>query len=126
VAASNVELLQAVYPDRRRVTALFVEADGTWSCDECTADGKTTTGRLNPEQIRDLQELLRDPALEREADQTRRFRPQCASGLLSTLVTDQGLISFADCPGEQPPRIAGAIFHLLVTATPAKKTREEA
>ncbi len=76
-APSSVELMRAVSPGRM-VTALFVEADGTWKCEECI------------------------------------------------LFTDHGFISFSDCPGEQPPRIAGAIFHLLVRATPAKKTHEEA
>jgi hypothetical protein len=102
---------------------LYVEADGRWSCEDCAGDGKTTSGALTADQLTQLQTLLANPALAQETEQKTRYQLSCLDGLISTLITSQGLITFSDCPGEQRPKAAGPILALLADATPASATR---
>jgi hypothetical protein len=105
------------------VRDLVVEADGAWECTNCAGDGKTSAGTLTSAQNQELQRLLNDPALQEELDRSRGYRLQCTEALFSSLVSEQGITTFGDCPGEQPPPTAGAIVRLLTDATPAEMTR---
>ncbi|MEJ3745047.1 hypothetical protein WEI85_17340 [Actinomycetes bacterium KLBMP 9797] len=120
---SRLSLMQRVgrYGETRE---LGVEPDGTWKCDDCAGDGKSSTGQLTAAQNQELQRLLADPALYQEARENRKnYGLRCEDGLISTLVMSQGVVASTDCPGEVRTPITGAILALLVDATPAKATR---
>ncbi|MGN9810604.1 hypothetical protein ACTMSW_14730 [Micromonospora sp. BQ11] len=115
----RVSLLQKVGDDGP-LRSLDVHADGRWECADCAGDGVTSTGALDGEQVKRLQDLLADPGLAKETDQARQYRVSCIDALTSSLVTAVGLITSQDCPGEEKPPIAYEILLLLTQATPAE------
>ncbi|MGC1213467.1 MAG: hypothetical protein WA890_19645 [Micromonospora sp.] len=120
--AKRVSLVQQLGSDGP-VRSLTVEPDGKWNCDDCAGDGVTSTGALAPDQVQRLQGMLVDPALAKETDEARRYQRTCIDALTSTLLIPPGLtVTQQDCPGEEPPAVAGEILLLLTQATPAEPT----
>ncbi|WP_341721429.1 hypothetical protein QQG74_29175 [Micromonospora sp. FIMYZ51] len=101
---------------------LNVEPDGRWECVNCAGDGVTSTGVLSAEHQERLQELLADPALAMETDEVRGYKVVCIGALTSSLLTQAGLITAQDCPGEERPPVAEEILLLLTQNTPAQLT----
>ncbi|NYF55575.1 hypothetical protein [Micromonospora purpureochromogenes] len=120
-AANRVSLVQKLGQDGP-LRSLNVEPDGHWECDDCAGDGVTSTGSLDPEQVKRLHDLLADPRLRQETDEARRYRVSCIDALTSSLLTSAGLITSQDCPGEDQPPVANEILLLLTQATPAEPT----
>ncbi|MEH0820346.1 MULTISPECIES: hypothetical protein [unclassified Micromonospora] len=119
--ATRVSLVQKLGQDGP-LRSLNVEPDGHWECDDCAGDGVTSTGSLDPEQLKRLHGLLADPRLAQETDEARRYRVSCIDALTSSLLTSAGLITSQDCPGEERPPVANEILLLLTQATPAEPT----
>ncbi|MEV0807004.1 hypothetical protein [Micromonospora sp. NPDC050200] len=120
--AARVSLMQKLGQDGP-LRSLNVEPDGHWECDDCAGDGVTSTGTLDPEQVKRLHDLLADPRLAQETDEARRYRGSCIDALTSSLLTSAGLITSQDCPGEERPTVGNEILLLLTQATPAEPTR---
>jgi hypothetical protein len=100
------------------IRSLLVEADGHWKCNDCDGRKSTTKGALPATVNSAVQALLADPALPAETDRARRYKRHCRDRGITTVTTEAGLISFADCAGEVRPRVAGAIADLLAANTP--------
>jgi hypothetical protein len=101
-------------PGERR---LAVEADGSWTCDNCAGDGKNTTGRLTAAQIKQLRDLMADPAFSEE-DGVPPTAPQCGNKLESNMTTSSGVVLWSNCRGGGPPPVSLRILRLLADATP--------
>ncbi|MGX7671626.1 hypothetical protein [Plantactinospora sp. DSM 117369] len=96
---------------------LEVEPHGAWECHNCAGDDKTTSGKLNEIQIRDLHSLLNDPTFAEE-DMWKRPKPKCEGEWFSTLASRATIVAWQDCPGDGPPRTTAAILRVLTDGTP--------
>jgi hypothetical protein len=101
-------------PGERR---LAVEPDGSWVCDNCAGDGKNTTGRLDAAQLKQLRDLMADPAFGEE-DGVSASAPQCGNRLESNMITSSGAVLWSNCRGGGPPPVSVRILRLLSGATP--------
>lgn len=93
-----------------------VEPDGRWTYHRSrvgAGGGTPTRGRLNEDQLADLQALLADPKLGREVAESS----ECADGFVYTLVSGATRVQWADCGTGAPPT-AMRVVELLSTSTP--------
>jgi hypothetical protein len=94
---------------------ISVEPDGRWTYYRSrvgAGGGTPVRGRLNDDQLADLQALLADPNLGREVGESS----DCADGFNYTLVTGPTKIQWADC-GTGSPSVAMRVVDLLSTST---------
>jgi hypothetical protein len=101
-------------PSERRFA---VDRNGSWACDNCAGDGRSTAGRLTPAQMKQLQTYLDDPAFDEE-DGVPPTSPKCTSKLDSNMTTAHGVVLWSNCRGGGPPPVAVKILRLLADATP--------
>lgn len=101
-------------PGERR---LAVDPDGSWACDNCAGDGKSSAGRLTAAQMKQLQSYLDDPAFSEE-DGVPPTSPQCTDKLDSNMTTTSGIVLWSNCRGAAPPPVSQKILRLLAEATP--------
>jgi hypothetical protein len=101
-------------PAERR---LAVDPNGSWACDNCSGDGKSTAGQLTAAQMKQLQAYLDDPAFKDE-DGVPPTLPQCSGKLDSNMTTSSGIVLWSNCRGAGPPPVSVKILKLLADATP--------